>query len=180
MIVQDSKIEAFEYVLFKLVEWYNEECSFTETNDISTLKALKLLFFVSSVNTIKESKDTLLDSPFNNFVAMPYGHVESDIYDAIKKDSLVNTLIKNNSTQIEKEDFIIKLPIELRAKIDTSIESLKQINRKLIKLTAFELVELSHRWFSWKINYQKALANGDFSHNISISEIKNEDKIYQI
>ena len=180
MIVPDSKTEAFEYVLFKLVEWYNEECNSTETNDISTLKALKLLFFVSSVNTVKESSGTLLDNPFNNFVAMPYGHVESDIYKDIKSSKFQNVVIRNNSTIVENTDFINKLNTETIVKIDKSINSLKSINKKLIELSAFELVELSHKWFSWKINYQKALQRGNFSHEISISEIKSEDKFYQI
>jgi uncharacterized phage-associated protein len=180
MAIPSSKTKAFEYVLFKLVEWYNEETNSKGPNDISTLKALKLLFFVSSVNTVKESVNTLLDLPFNNFVAMPYGHVESDIYKDIKENNLEDVIIENNSTIVKNSNFIKELSQETKVKIDNSINSLKSINKKIIELSPFELVELSHKWFSWKINYQKAIKRGDFSHAISISEIKNEDKFYQI
>lgn len=180
MATDSSKIKAFEYVLFKLIEWHNENNKTANENDISILKALKLLFFVSSVNTMKDSVDTLLDHPFNNFVAMPYGHVESDIYDAIKQGDIKNVDIDKNKTDIKDIESILELSPETKLKIDESIISLKKINNKLIKLSSFELVELSHRWFSWKINYQKALQNKIFSHSISISEIKNEDKFYQI
>ncbi len=180
MATDTLKIKAFEYVLFKLVEWYKESVNSLEENDISTLKALKLLFFVSSVNTVKDSKDTLLDSPFNNFVAMPYGHVESEIYDSIKRGEITNIEIDNSKTIIRDIDSVLELDSEIKQKIDTAIKKLKEANYKLIQLSSFELVELSHRWFSWKKNYQIALQKNIFSSPIAINEIKSEDKFYQI
>ena len=69
-----SKIVAFEYILYKLNEWYKENNP-TQENDLSILKAMKLLFFVSVVDTEKH-----LLSTFDNFQAWQYGHVEADVY----------------------------------------------------------------------------------------------------
>lgn len=182
MAKEDIKKVSFEYVLYKLNEWYFEtHRSDDATNDISTLKALKLLFFISAVDTNNNSgNNTLLDSPFNKFVAMPYGHVESDIYNIIRNDSLENSKITNSNCEIKNLDAILQLDISIRTKIDNSIEKLKKINKNLINFSSFQLVELSHRWFSWQKNYLKAQKLNQFSLPIDINEIKSEDKFYQI
>ena len=59
-----TKIAAFEYILYKLNEWYKENNP-TQENDLSILKAMKLLFFVSGVDTEKHllsTFDNLADS----------------------------------------------------------------------------------------------------------------------
>ena len=58
-----SKIAAFQYILYKLNEWYKDNNGEKE-NDLSILKAMKLLFFVSGVDTEKH-----LLSTFDNFQA---------------------------------------------------------------------------------------------------------------
>lgn len=180
MATDNLKIKAFEYLQIRLIEWFDESVNFKVENDISTLKALKLLFFVSSVGTVKDSVETLLDTPFNKFVAMPYGHVESEIYDAMKKGEIINIKIDNSKTIIENSEAILMLSEDIKSKIDFAVESLKKANYKIINFSSFELVELSHKWFSWKKNYQKALENNAFMYQILTSEIKSEDKFYQI
>ena len=69
-----SKIVAFEYVLYKLNEWYKDNNGEKE-NDLSILKVMKLLFFVSGVDTVEH-----LFGIFNRFQAWQYGHVEADLY----------------------------------------------------------------------------------------------------
>lgn len=180
MATDNQKIKAFEYLLLRLIEWFDESVNYQIENDISTLKALKLLFFVASVGTVKDSTGTLLDTPFDNFVAMPYGHVESEIYSAMKKGEISNIKIDNSKTIIHNYGVILELPDDIKNKIDLAIENLKKANYKIINFSSFELVELSHRWFSWKKNYQKALENHAFMYQILTSEIKSEDKFYQI
>jgi len=68
------KIAAFEYVLYKLNEWYKDNNGEKE-NDLSILKAMKLLFFVSGVDMANNLFDT-----FDRFQAWQYGHVEADLY----------------------------------------------------------------------------------------------------
>lgn len=176
----ENKKGAFEYVQLKLDEWFKENNALSVVNDLSVLKSLKLLFFVSAIDTYKDSTNTLLDQPFNNFVAMPYGHVESDIYNFIKTGDFDNISIDSSSTIFNNRDLIKLLDSDLKDKIDVSIEKLKKVNSKIINFTSFELVELSHRWFSWQNNYKKAQTLGSYSHSISIDEIKSEDKFYQI
>lgn len=171
------KINAFEYVLFKLDEWYKENHPNSNENDISVLKALKLLFFLSAVDSQKDSNDTLLDVVFDNYVAMPYGHVESDVYTNIKLKSHSNISIDNKKTTINK---VINLEIGTKTKIDNSVKKLKSINNDLINMSAFDLVELSHSWYSWKYYYAKAKRNNTFKEPIPNEIIKSENKIFFI
>jgi len=174
-----EKVESFEYLLYKLLEWQEQE-SGNKDNDMSVLKALKLLFLVSAVDTHKNSQNTLLDSPFDNFVAMPYGHVESDVYSAIKNKQLKNVVINNQKTEIQNLDVLKSLNNGTTTLIDVAVEKLKTINKGLINLSSFDFVELSHRWYSWQKNYRIARNNNTYSHPISIDEIKSEIKLYQL
>lgn len=178
--MRDLKVVAFEYVLYQLNNWYKIAYPTSEDNDISILKALKLLFFISAVNSKKDSGETLLDEVFNNFVAMPYGHVESDIYSIIKNKELLTTKIDNSRTSISEEFDPKSLDQNLRNKIDESIERLKSLNFDLIKYSPFDLVELSHAWYSWKYYFAKARRNHTYSESIPNEIIKSEDKIFFI
>lgn len=173
------KISAFEYLLFKLVEWHKEVTG-SDENDISVLKALKLLFFVSAVGTTKDSESTLMDDLFQNFVAMPYGHVESEIYDYIKNGSLSNVIIDNSTTIIKDSFDINNIDKEIRSRIDEALFKLKSINKDLIKYSSFDLVDLSHSWYSWQFNYREARNKGNKSQRIEVLDIMSEEKIYQL
>ncbi|HNM25789.1 MAG TPA: hypothetical protein PKL15_10175, partial [Saprospiraceae bacterium] len=75
-----NKILAFEFVLNELMDWHKELTGNETKNDFSILKSLKLLFFVSAARTNSSNHSVLLEDVFTNYVAMPYGHVESDVY----------------------------------------------------------------------------------------------------
>ncbi len=178
---EQNKIQAFEYLVSKLLEWY-EEFSLTEKNDLSILKVLKLTFFISAVGTNRDSENTLLDNIFDNYVAMPYGHVESDVYSFLKKNDLKFYNITRTRTELKPNVNLIfsDLNNDIKSKIDKSIEVLKEKNNKLILMSSFDLVELSHAWFSWKHYYAIARKKGTFSEIIPISIIKSENKIFYI
>ena len=169
-----SKILAFEYFVYQLDNWYKEACGSDKGNDLSTLKVLKLLFFASAVGTNESSTNTLLDKVFNNFYAMPYGHVEGEIYSAIKKKETPNVSIGKYSTEIISSDF----QLEEKELIDSAINMLKEENFDLIKMSSFDLVELSHSWFSWKYYFNKAKQEKIYSFPIPIDVIKSEEKIF--
>lgn len=177
-MANDLKIKAFEYVLFKLDEWYKENNLSSDVNDISVLKALKLLFFISAVDSKKDSDDSLLDVIFDNFVAMPYGHVESDVYTNIKDKRHINVTIDNKKAAILNPDLILELNNDVKTKIDNSVVKLKSINAELINMSAFDLVELSHSWYSWKFYFAKAKRNNTFKESIPNEIIKSEEKIF--
>ncbi|PTD14383.1 type II toxin-antitoxin system antitoxin SocA domain-containing protein [Flavobacterium columnare] len=169
---------AFEYFVSKLLVWYQDVTGNVQNNDFSTLKVLKLLFFASAVGTEKGQEDTLLDTTFNRFYAMPYGHVESEIYSTIRNNELPNLRITNSSSTFTNN--ITYLDCELKNKIDSSIEKLKEENINLIKMSPFELVELSHNWYSWKFYFNKAKRNGSYSELIPSEIIKSEQKFFHL
>lgn len=176
---KNGKLRAFEYTLLRLTQWYSE-VSPDGDNDISILKSLKLLFFVSAVDTTVDSTETLLDEVFDNFAALPLGHVESDVYAGIKEGGLLYVAIDNRTSAITNLEEIEKLPVRYKTKIDHSVFKLKKINYNLVRLSSFELVELSHKWYSWKKNILIAKSRGSSSQPIRVQEIKSEDKIYQL
>ena len=172
-----AKVKAFEYLLVKLVGWHQQETQ-SENNDISVLKGMKLLFFVSAVNSPITTEDTLLDKVFNNFVAMPYGHVESDIYSAIRKNELENVTIDNYRTTIDNDQ--IDIDQATKDLIEEAVIKLRSVNKKLILMSPFDLVELSHKWSSWKVYIARAKRQFVSSASIPTDVIKKEDKIWSL
>ncbi|GAB7089211.1 Panacea domain-containing protein [Marinifilum fragile] len=164
----------FEYFVSRLLEWYGEVyCD--QSNDLSKIKVLKLLFFTSAVGANTES-DGLLDI-FDDFYAMPYGPVESEIYDSLG-DLLRYRITKESTTSKNNIDFNND-SIE-KARIDEAIEKLKRVNPQLIKMNPFDLVELSHMWSCWSMVYDYALNNNQYSHKIPNELIKAENKIFTL
>lgn len=180
-----NKILAFEYVLFKLTEWFMKEnnlssyTEFNQSNDLNKLKVIKLHFFVSAVNS---NKNHLLGT-FDKFYAMPYGHVESDIYNSLNELSYFSIDTKNlqvREVAILNTDCFTSLTFDIKNDIDESISSLKLINKDLINYNALELVELSHNWFSWQSMYDYARKNHRNSELIPVSLIKEENKVFEL
>lgn len=186
-VTMPNKILSFEYVLKCLLEWHKEEShSNNNTNDISILKALKLLFFVSAARTIKDTPNLLLDDVFNDYRAMPFGHVESGILNAIKdRDGrLTYYIINNQSTTLiegaKPENIKQEIGVDIANEINASIEYLKRKNPRLILMSQFELVDLSHIWFSWKHYFDQGKKVGLRSFPIPSDAIKEEDKIFSL
>ncbi len=161
----EAKIKAFEYFVFKLKEWYEEKFSPEKfiNNDLSKLKIFKLHFFVTAISS-SQNDDGLL-AIFDEFYALPYGPVESYIYDHL--DSLVYFKITNSSLNIKEEININDISnTNYQAQIDSSIKKLKSIDPDLIKYPAFDLVELSHNWSCWSIVFDYAKSNNMQSSKI--------------
>lgn len=72
------------------------------SNDLSILKSIKLMFFFSTVSD--DGTEALIDNQYNIY-AMPLGHVESDIYDAVKCDSFKYFTFNKHQTFL-KTDFV--------------------------------------------------------------------------
>lgn len=77
-----KKIEAFEYFCLKIYEAYGNKSD----NDLSPLKLQKLLFLTCAASIDKKETTEGLLSIFDNWYAMPYGHIEKDIYDYVRKN----------------------------------------------------------------------------------------------
>lgn len=177
----DVKIKAFEYFITQLIAWYKEENG-QETfkhNDLSRLKVLKLHFFVCA-SRANEKEDGLL-SIFDNFWAMPYGHVESDIYKNL--ESLfcfeINTQNLNIINDCNKEYFET-LDNKIKEEISQSFSTTKLKNKDLINYMAVDLVELSHTWYSWKAMYKLARSFNKYSLKIPNEMIRTEKKLFNL
>lgn len=177
-MTKEEKIPYVDFLIRSLLKWHNEFCN-KENNDLSTLKVLKLVFFVTAVDTRIDSQDSLLDTVFDNFYAMPYGHVESDVYSIIKEGLITGIIVNNKKTTISGSDYY-NLDSIITEKIESSINKLKDLNPHLIGLTSFDLVELSHSWYSWQYFYCLAQKQGLNSLAIENSVIKEEDKIFSL
>lgn len=175
------KLQAFEFVLFNLIDWYKEKNSiqsnedFNSTNDLNKLKVIKLHFFVSAVN----AKNNKLLSIFDKFYAMPYGHVESDIYNNLNQMKYYKVDIKRLSI-IDSQPSFDNLNFEIKKEITNAIIELRRVNDDLINYNALQLVELSHKWFSWSSMFSYAKSNLRNSEFIPTRLIQEENKSFEL
>lgn len=176
-----DKYLSFEYFLKGIWDWYYE--AFPEKNqaenenDLSILKCLKLLFLATAAEVDereKDSNDLLIEGTFNRFSALPLGHVESEIYSHIRGKQGVLTYFTLTREKLIRTnvDFHTDLAEVNTAGIDFSIHALRKRNPALIKMRAYELVDLTHKWASWRILYKKEHGSAPIPNNIIKSERK--------
>jgi uncharacterized phage-associated protein len=171
-----EKLALFEEFLLLLVDWFCEAYKIERKdfnnhprNDLSKLKIIKLHFFAVSTSQAALAK-------FDSFYAMPYGHVETDIYSNL---GLISQFRINSSNleivNINRLNELIpsEIPLEI-------IKNIKQKNFDLIKYPAFQLVELSHKWLSWRKTYNEAVNIDSYSKKINPEIILKEDKYYTL
>lgn len=175
---KEKKIQAFEFILFILIQLYEKN---RRNNDLSILKTMKILFFISTAKV--ENKEDLLNI-FDTYYALPYGPVEMDIYEAVKNNRLYffhvgDTTLSKNRTSISSKDFNL-LDDELKESIIKSIELLIKENPSLLYLKAFDLVEISHKWFSWNYYFNLAKSKNQLKMRIPIDIIKEEPRFYHL
>jgi uncharacterized phage-associated protein len=168
-----SKTEYFEYFVKKIYDSNN----FKELNDLSIVKVQKLLFFLTTSVQDEEGNYPLLNI-FSAFYALPYGHVESDIYNAIKSDNLNYFKITRFGTNLKTFQTFHFLNNKITALIDEGFHALKEYN--LLKRNASYLVDLSHCHESWIKNYRQAINENKFSRQIPVIDIAQEKKYFAL
>lgn len=137
---------------------------------LSKLIVLKLLFLVAAPK--KNEGPDLLDT-FNNFHALPYGPVESDIYNAILDNKIPSYFIKDRSVEVkEKKVYNTQDPLCIRIK--DALDDLKDINPLIISLNSFELVEITHKWDSWNRSMKFAEFMGRSSAKMLTESIRSD------
>jgi len=176
MTLQKKK-QATVYILLQFAEWYKEEYKVLDSNDLSILKSLKLFFLLSTVNTNKEGQN-LIDLGFSKYVAMPFGPVESDVYDFFKEDNYIDKS-RLDYNLLQSKD-LTNLDSAYKSIIDNCFNLLKSINKNIIKLSASLLVDLTHKYSSWIISYNYAIENNMSTKEMSNDMIKAEEKFYFI
>lgn len=166
----ERKKMCFEYIIDKFSQHTGGDIT-----SFSKLKILKLLFFVSAVSYKDDTKHSLLDI-FDEFVAMPYGPVESCIYNHLHELSKYKITSKECSIKNTCETSITTEDISL---IDDAVESLLAKNSQILGYTAFQLVDLSHKWSCWKICFDLARKHNRSSLPMPVQMIKNSVRYYQ-
>ena len=179
----EEKIILFEYLVHRLIKWYEEiESNKRNANKHFTrLTTLKLLFFVS---TIKDNNNNDLLDIFNNFCAMQYGPVEIDIYTAIVKNSITKYKFGNQELFVMNHDdkyfdTIISDLTNKTDRIDKAISLLKIKNPNIILYPASLLINISHKWEAWQEAISIAAMLGKRSENMSIESIRNNRQFYE-
>lgn len=160
-----AKLKAFEYFVYKLTLWYNEafETDVFKDNDLSKLKIFKLHFFTTAIST--SPGDNGLLRVFDDFHALPFGPVESDIYGHL--GDLEYFSITSSMLTLKKGINIEDIAhTEYKQDIDNAIELLQKSQFDLIKKTAFDLVEISHQWSCWSIVFEYAKTQDKLSSRI--------------
>ena len=147
--------------------------------DFTTLKVLKLLFFISCISS-QFSKDKNLLNIFNRFVAMPYGPVESDIYNKIQADELKKYRLTTNECIIKDNSASLNVDESTRHLIKQSITKLIAVNPNILSYSAFQLVDLSHKWSCWQICFKVAKDNNKSSIIMPINVIESSTKYYNL
>lgn len=166
------KIKAFDYMLQQFDQWRTDyfKSHNIPVKPLSRLIVLKLLFLTAAPKTNK-GKD-LLDI-FDNFYALPYGPVESDIYNAIQENLLPSYHIKERT--VEKKTLQpYKQKDPLIIKITNAIQELKKVNPNIIGLNSFELVEITHKWDSWNRSIKFAEFMGRSSAKMLTESIRSD------
>lgn len=175
-----NSIEIFKNVVFQLRDRYIEKEAiskeqFDENNDFSILKLIKLHFFVVAINSEKD--DSLLEQ--NEFWAMPYGPVETSIYNQIRRDKNFNEfLLSNDKIKFNDDKPFIEAGVE--TKISESINLLLDLEPRLFFADAGTLVDLTHKWNCWRKNYSLARAKNTFSSIIPKEDIINDIKVVNL
>jgi len=172
---ETNKHQATQYILFKFIEWYKDVTKLTESNDLSILKTLKLIFLLCTVNNDKD-QENLLDLYYNDFVAMPLGPVELSTYNFFLQSNFIDKKTLNKELIEEYRN----MNFDNKNIIDDCIEKLKAENKNLIKCSASQLVDLTHKYSCWINNYNKGKESNSLREPILNDEIKGDEKFYYI
>lgn len=161
--------------------WYeelnhiNDEAHHQFLREFSRLKSLKLLFLVSA---IKDEEGNNLLSLFNNFYAMQHGPVESDIYNAMVHDTFEYFKFQNRQTSFKKQTLSDLEKIENKECLDNAISLLREANPDIVSYPAMDLVDITHKWISWKSAYMVAQMLGKGSQFMPTEMIENSNEFF--
>ena len=167
----EEKIACFEYLVDQLRLRNNGSL-----DGFTTLKLIKLLFLVVGVSS--NDNEEGLTRIFNKFSAMPYGPVESDIYNAIQTNRLNKYRINSSSCTIQEESDI-NLQEQDSQDINNHIKLLLAKNPRILQWQPFELVDITHKWSCWRTCYNVALTDGKHSIDMPARMIQKSVKYYQ-
>ena len=178
------KILAFEYLVYRLIEWYKDVTTNREdvSSHFSRLSVLKLLFLSAAIKdeTIEEVNKKDLLGIFDNFCAMQYGPVEIDVYTAIVNDTLSFYRLSNKYIEVKRDvnRAFDNLSDELRKAIDNALNILRIKNANIIRYNASQLVNITHKWQSWQNAMWLANISGNRQSPMATDSIRKDTQYY--
>lgn len=175
-----NKILVFEYLVYRLDKWKKDiEKTGKIVPSFTKLRLQKILFLVCAWNT--SDTDMRLLNTFNNFYALPYGPVEMDIYEAMKKSNSFQYIkFQRNECVYDKldESMFNDIQANERRWVDEAVEKFETNQRKYLTMPVFDLVELTHKWSVWQIAMQYAKLLEHNKARITSSDIIESKKSY--
>lgn len=174
---KQNKLQYFEYIIFKLKEWYEEKGRLDFCVNMTRVKAHKLLFFCASIKN--PYGEDLLDV-FDSFYAMSNGFVESDVHLAMVDDSFVNIRFKDRRFSFKTSYFKSNLSNYEKEKIDIAVGCLKAVSPKLVWYNAMDLMEMHRLLICWKSCNMTAEALGKNSTKVPLDLIRKDKFIFRI
>lgn len=172
----NQKNSYFEYIVYKLNDLKNE-FQIHDDSVFTKLRLQKLLFLVSTINATSDNKG-LLDI-FNNFYALPYGPVESDIYNSMNNGAFDNIKFNGNKCDLSKlnENTFNSLDNHYTDLVNASIEKLKAkgVIKEYLEMPVFDLVNITHQWTVWQVAMSIAKMLNSGSESMSTDDIINSN-----
>lgn len=165
-----TKNDLFEYVVYKLDQWYKETHEGL-TLQITKLRLQKILFLLCAVNATKDQKRLLL--VFNRFAALPLGPVELDIYEAMKDNQFSHIHFDGDDCRVGALECVSfkTIDAENRQMVDEAVVALKAKGRNYLTMPIFDLVDLTHQWSVWQTAKLVADIFGHKSETMSADDI---------
>jgi uncharacterized phage-associated protein len=177
MSTLNLKTLVFEYFISEILRQSDSNSLFE--NDLSILKTQKLLFLLV-VAEIDGGSSFLIDNVFNNFIAMPFGPVEVDVYYFCKKEKLNSLVINDKYTRPKNGGDVAFLPFKYKGYADNAVQQLLKRNPKIFTLKSITLVEITQMYNCWKKSYAKARENQSFREPINVEAIKEDFKYFKL
>lgn len=170
-----NKILVFEYLVYRLDKWKKDiEKTGKIVPSFTKLRLQKILFLVCAWNT--SDTDMRLLNTFKNFYALPYGPVEMDIYEAMKKSNSFQYIkFQRNECVYDKldESMFNDIQANERRWVDEAVEVFETNQRQYLTMPVFDLVNITHRWSAWKIMMDIATFLGNKKEEMSVECICN-------
>lgn len=170
----EQKKSNFEYIVYRLNDLKNE-FQIQDDSIFTKLRLQKLLFLVSTINATSDDKGLL--KTFDNFFALPYGPVESDIYNSMNNNDFKNIKFNGNKCELPNlnDNVFESLPEQSKTLVNNSIEKLKEkgVIKEYLKMPVFDLVNITHQWTVWQVAMSIANMLNSGSESMSTDDIIN-------
>lgn len=111
---------------------------------------------------------------FNNFYAMPYGPVELDIYESMKKNEFEHIKFNGIECQPYFQNFdVSSIDPSYKQDIDHAVQSLKEVGFDYLSAPVYDLVEMTHKWSAWRIAMDISKISGSRQERMTAEDIYN-------